>query len=246
MEMLIVGAGQMGRWFAATVADPDDRVAFLDVDPGVAEAAATDTDDATAHGPESTTSAELVCIAVPLSIAERAIEANADRATEAIVDVSGAMTGPLEAMREAGGSLERVSLHPLFAPRNAPGNVAVVADRSGSRTETILGRLEAAGNDLVETTAEEHDRAMETVQAAAHAAILSYGVAAEPVPDGLQTPVSSRLQELLETVTDGNPRVYADIQERFPGAEAVAAAAADIASADSASFERLYRDAGKR
>ncbi|MFW6436944.1 MAG: prephenate dehydrogenase, partial [Halococcoides sp.] len=89
----------------------------------------------------------------------------------------------------------------------------------------------------------EHDRAMETVQASAHAAVLAFGLAAESVDERFHTPVSRALFEALEAVTGGEPRVYADIQATFPGAEQVADAAARIAAADRAAFEACYREA---
>jgi prephenate dehydrogenase len=85
---------------------------------------------------------------------------------------------------------------------------------------------------------------METVQARAHAAVLAFGLAAEPVPEGFGTPVYDALENLRQEVTGNTPRVYADIQKSFEGADDIAAAAERIAAADDEAFERLYRDAG--
>lgn len=242
MDILIVGAGEMGRWFADIVGTDDDRIAMTDVDPHTAERTATDV-GATTEPLEAHSTHDVVCIAVPLSVAEDSIADHAGRADRAIVDVTGAMTEPIESMRRHHDSNERLSLHPLFAPANAPGNVAVVVDHDGPTVERILNRVAAAGNTIVETTPTEHDRAMETVQAATHAAVLSFGLAAESVPAGLSTPVSAGLADLVDTVTAGNPRVYAEIQARFGGADAVAEAATAIAEADRDTFVELYRDA---
>jgi prephenate dehydrogenase len=135
---------------------------------------------------------------------------------------------------------ERLSLHPLFGPENAPGNVATVVDEPGPVTDEIRAALTAQGNHVFETTAAEHDAAMETVQAQAHAAVLAFGLAAADVPDEFQTPISGQLFELVEQVTDGDPRVYADIQTAFDGAADVAAAADALATADPDQFEALY------
>lgn len=245
MEVLIVGAGAMGRWFGATV---DAVPVFTDLDADAARAAATEVGgrvatDEDVEGPHAG-GYEVVCIAVPMSAAEDAIGEYAGLAERAIVDVTGAMTGPIDAMRTHATGSERVSFHPLFAPENAPGQIAVVADEPGPVTDELREQLTAAGNGLFETTPAEHDEAMETVQAAAHTAVLAYALAADDVPGEFRTPVSAGLDELVEQVTGNSPGVYAEIQSVFGGAEDVAAAAREIADADDGEFEALYRTAG--
>ncbi|MXV62350.1 prephenate dehydrogenase/arogenate dehydrogenase family protein [Natronorubrum sp. JWXQ-INN-674] len=244
MDVLIVGAGAIGTWFGRAV---DATVAFADVD---ADAAATAADtvgaDADVTDLEGTDSYDVVCLAVPMTHVVDAIADHADRAERAIVDLSGVMDPPLEAMATHAPTLERASLHPLFAPERAPGSIAVVRDESGPVLDALLESLTARGNTLVETTATEHDGAMETVQAATHAAVLSFALAADSVPDGFETPIYEELRSLTEQVTEGTPRVYADIQQTFEGADAVADAAARIADADSDALESLYREAAQQ
>ena len=240
MNVLVVGAGAMGQWFARTVrAHADASVAFTDLDQSAAEAAA-DAVGGRAVASDAAETFDVVCIAVPMPVAETAIDEFAPCATDAIVDVTGSMAGPVAAMRDAMPDGQRLSLHPLFAPENAPGNVAVVADAAGPDADAVVDALAAAGNDWFETTAAEHDEAMETVQASAHAAVLAFAMAAADVPDRFQTPVSAGLFDLVEQVTGGDPRVYADIQAAFDGADAVADAARELADADADAFERLY------
>lgn len=239
MELLIVGAGAMGRWFGESV---DADVAFSDLDAAAAETAADEV-GGRAVSPDADEPFAAVCIAVPMSTATDAIAAHADRATEAIVDVTGAMSDPVAAMGEHAPDVERVSFHPLFAPANAPGNVAVVADEPGPVTDEIRASLVAAGNDLFETSPAEHDEAMSTVQAGAHTAVLAYALAAADVPEQFQTPISAGLLDLVEQVTGNSPRVYSEIQSTFDGAEDVAVAADRIANADRSEFESLYEDA---
>ncbi|MFC4544432.1 prephenate dehydrogenase/arogenate dehydrogenase family protein [Halosolutus amylolyticus] len=242
MEVLIVGAGSMGTWVGGAV---DADVAFADVDPDAATAAA-DAVGGDVADLEGTDSYDIVCVAVPMAHAANAIASHADRAERAIFDVSGVMGPPLEAMARHAPALERASLHPLFAPERAPGSIAVVRDEPGPTTDAVLEALAARENDLVETTAAEHDEAMESVQAATHAAVLSFALAAESVPKGFETPIYADLRTLAETMTEGTPRVYADIQETFDGAQSVAEAAADVAAADADEFAALYREAATR
>lgn len=246
MEVLIVGAGSMGRWVAESL---DARVAFADVDGSAAEAAA-EALGGRAVALESEAGErdafDAVCLAVPMTHVGAAVEAHAPRADRAMLDVTGVMGPALEAMATHAQELERASLHPLFAPERAPGSIAVVRGRSGPVTDRLLADLEACGNDVFETDAATHDEAMESVQAAAHAAVFSFALAAERTPPAFATPVYEALADLAETVTGGTPRVYADIQDTFDGAEAVAEAADAIAAADRDDLEALYREASER
>ncbi|MFP9193484.1 prephenate dehydrogenase/arogenate dehydrogenase family protein [Natronosalvus vescus] len=251
MDVLIVGAGAMGVWVGSTLVDADGveaAITFVDVDPETAERAAA-TVGGTIGDPDGEEGYDAVCIAVPMRHAADAIERYAPRAERALIDVTGVMETPLEAMAEHAPERERLSLHPLFAPERAPGSIATVQARGGPVTNQILSALEAAGNRLVETTAEEHDRAMESVQASAHAAILSFALAARPAPDGFETPIYEELRRLTTFVTNGTPRVYADIQTTFDGADAVAEAARAIADAadedGETTFESLFEEAAR-
>lgn len=244
MGLLIVGAGAMGRWVAAAAGDAFGEVAFADVDREVAAVAAASRGRVVPL--EGEERFEAVCFAVPISVARSAIAAQAPRAERAVFDVTGTMTEPIDAMSEHASDRERASFHPLFAPEHAPGTVAVAVDAPGPVTDRVREALSARGNDLFETTPEEHDVAMETVQARAHAAILAFALAAEDVPEALHTPVSAALADLAARVTDGTSGTYAEIQTAFDGAEDVAAAADRIADADSDGFVRLYREARTR
>ena len=243
MEVLVVGAGAMGRWAGGTLGTAFD-VAFADRDPGVASTAAHAV-GGRAVGLDTTETFAAVCLAVPMGAVADAVAAHADRASRAMIDVTGVMATPVAAMRKHLPERERVSLHPLFAPENAPGNVAVVRDAPGPATERALDAIADAGNHTFGTDPEEHDTAMETVQAGAHTAIVAYALAAADVREEFATPVSRGLDDLVGTVTGGTPRVYRDIQESFEGAEAVADAARQVADADGDAFERLYDDAGR-
>ena len=241
METLIVGAGEMGRWLAETIGTD---VAFADTDPDAAEATASGV-GGRAVGLDTDEKFDVVAVAVPMGVAAEAIATHAGTAREAVLDLAGAMDGPTSAMNEHAPELERASLHPLFSPANAPGQIAVVTESEGPTLEAIRAELADAGNTFVETTPEEHDRAMETIQARAHAAVLAFGLAAAPVPEGFGTPVYDALEQLVSEVTGNTPRVYADVQETFDGAGDIAEAASRIAEADAEAFERLYREAGE-
>ena len=246
MQVLVVGAGAMGRWAGRTLTSaraPAFDVAFADRSPTVASDAA-DAVGGRAVALDTTETFDAVCLAVPISAVAETVAAHADRASRAMVDVAGVMAAPIEAMRAHLPDRERVSLHPLFAPENAPGNVAVVRDAPGPVTDEVVDAVATAGNHTFETDPDEHDTAMETVQAGAHTAVLAYALSAADVREEFATPVSRELADLVETVTGGTPQVYREIQESFAGADAVADAARRIAAADADGFEQLYEEAG--
>ncbi len=241
MRLLVVGAGEMGRWFAR--ASGADAVAFADRESEAAEAAADAHEGARAVPLDGDERFDAVCVAVPMPAVPDTIAAHAARATDAVVDVSGEMRDSTAALDEHAADLERASFHPLFAPENAPGNVPVVVGRDGPTVGAIRDALAAAGNRVFETTPGEHDRAMETVQAKAHTAVLAYTLAADDVDPRFHTTLSAPLADLAEQVTGNNPDVYADIQARFDGSEAVLEAARALSTADRKAFLELYADA---
>src|SRR6056297_2198320 len=129
MDVLIVGAGSMGTWFGDAV---DARVAFADIDCDAA-AAAADAVGGDVAALEGATTYDIVCLAVPMTHVTDAIAAQAPRAERAIVDVSGVMEPALAAMERHAPDVERVSLHPLFAPERPPARSppsAIGRDRS--------------------------------------------------------------------------------------------------------------------
>jgi prephenate dehydrogenase len=257
-SLLVVGAGAIGRWLARTL--PIADIALLDRDRMVARETADAVSGRVVES-ASTETFDLVAIAVPISAASEAITTHAPRAQCALIDATGTMADPLEAMATHAPGLVHISLHPLFAPDHAPGRVAMVtgnqpasedATSTEAARETDNGRLadaietalRDAGNDPFRTTAAEHDAAMATVQARTHAAVLAFSLAADPIDERFHTPVSAALSRVAARVTDGTPGTYAEIQAAFKGSEDVARAATRIARADQETFEALYRDAG--
>jgi prephenate dehydrogenase len=241
MDVLIVGAGAVGRWVGDLV---DGTVAYADADRSVAESAAAETSEATVADISGAEPYDVVAVAVPMRAATSVIRDQADRAEGAVIDFTGSMDAPLEAMAEVAGNLERASFHPLFAPAHAPGRIAKATGREGPLIDRITRSFVEAGNTVVPVEPAVHDDAMATVQGRVHAAILAFGLAADPVPEELGTPVYEDLQALRERVTGGSPGVYADIQETFDGIEALQDAVDRLAEADRETFEALYEDAG--
>lgn len=243
MQLLVVGAGEMGRWFARH--SGVDAVAFADRETAIAQEAAADHENASSVSLDTDERFDVICLAVPMRATPEAIARHAEKATEAVVDVSGEMRDSVAALNTHAKNRERASFHPLFSASNAPGNIPVVVDREGPVVDGIQESLSAAGNLVFETTPAEHDRAMETVQTRAHTAVLAYALAEEPVDDRFHTTLSAPLAELVDQVTNNSADVYAEIQARFDGSESVATAARKLADADQQTFADYYEEAGR-
>jgi len=241
MDVLIVGSGAVGRWVGASL---DGSIAFADVDEAVAKSAAAEEPDGTVADLSGSETYDVVAVAVPMRAATSVIEEQAQRADGALIDFTGSMEEPLEAMEKVGEDLERVSFHPLFAPEHAPGRIAKSTGQEGPLVDRITRSFVEAGNTIVPVEASVHDDAMATVQGRVHAAVLAFALAADPVPEELGTPVFEEMQALRERVTSGPPGVYADIQDTFDGIEALQDAVDSLAEADRETFEELYEDAG--
>jgi len=213
------GRGRIGRWIADTVlADEspiDATVAFTDRDPAVADDAAAGR-DAEAIPVDSDTTHDAVCLAVPMSAVPAAVEG---------IRVPRRAGDPRRLRRDdrrdrgdartRAGPRARELPPAVRAAARPPGNVAAVVDEGGPVVEEITAAIEAGGNEVFETTPAEHDEAMETVQAGAHAAVLAWRLAGDDVREEFHTPVSAALDEVADTVTEGSPEVYAEIQRAF-------------------------------
>ncbi len=247
MKALVVGAGAMGRWVGEVLGTLDDTpaVSFVDTERETAAEAARML-GGEAVSTETTESYDIVAVAVPIPVVGDAIAAYGPLATEAILDVSGVMAEPVTQMGRVAPDCEQASYHPLFAPENEPGNIPVVSTNTGPIIDAVTDALTRRNNHVFETTADQHDSAMETVQARTHAAVLAFAMASQEVSPVFHTPISSELTRLAKQVTSGESRVYADIQETFDGATDVAAAAEQIAQADREQFQELYDELSGR
>lgn len=242
MNVLVVGAGQTGRWLGRRV---DADVAFADADPVAAREAASAL-DARAIALDAGGTFDAVGFAVPMARLEQAIAEHANRAERAVFAVSKEMANPVRALGKHAPEQERVCLNPMFSPDDGPGTVAVVSDEPGPAIDAILEYLADAGNELVETTPQEHDDAMATVHAGAEAAILAYAIQAGDIPDHFRTAISDQLDELASAVLEGDPSRQAEIQTTFDGATRIARAATGLADGDRAEVANLYREAAER
>lgn len=122
---------------------------------------------------EATSKADVVIISVPIEETIKVIEEVAPHCKEEalLMDVTSTKTEPIKAMMNSfTGSV--IGTHPLFGPsvHSLQGQrIAVACGRdTGHWHEWLCGLLNARGLSILETTAEEHDKAMGIVQVLTH------------------------------------------------------------------------------
>jgi chorismate mutase/prephenate dehydrogenase len=191
---VIGGQGGMGRCLAQMFGDLGHPVMLADLD--------------TQLTPEEAAGlADVVVISVPIDVTEEVIRQLGPRVRPdaLLMDVTSLKVGPVTAMLEASAA-SVVGTHPLFGPtvHSLQGQRVVLTPGRGPEWLAWLKTmLHARGVEMVETTPEEHDRAMSIVQVLVHfstevmgKALASLGV---PITRTIQFTSPIYLMELLLT-----------------------------------------------
>ena len=244
---IIGGLGAMGRCLAKLFGDLGHAVMIADVD--------------TALRPtQAAALADVVVLSVPIDATESVIREIGPqvRPDALLMDVTSVKTGPLAAMLGSSrGSV--VGTHPLFGPtvHSLQGQRVVLTPGRGDEWLTWLKTmLHARGLEIVEATADEHDRVMSVVQVLTHftTEVMGRTLAALGVPleQTLRYTSPIYLMDLLLTARHfaQSPDLYASIQMLNPQTpvvtEAFVRAAEEIrgftAGPDHAAFQALFAD----
>lgn len=168
----IIGFGQFGRFMAAHLAPYFDVKVCDSVDRRA---------DAEALGVgwvdfESVVSSKIVIFAVPLGVLEAVLTRAANYLSEdaLCVDVCSVKMKPVEMMRRILPSTAAIiGTHPLFGPQSGRDGIAglriAVCEVRGNRLAEVADFLkDILGLQVLEKSAEEHDREMAHVQALTH------------------------------------------------------------------------------
>lgn len=157
---IIGGRGAMGSCMAKMFADLGHAVMVADQETelGVVEAARE---------------ADVVLISVPIRETEQVIReiGPAVREDALLADVTSVKSGPMKAMLECSKSAGVVGTHPLFGPsvHSLQGQRVVMVPGRGDEWEKWLRSMfEARGLNVLESTAQTHDRVMAVVQVLTH------------------------------------------------------------------------------
>lgn len=210
---VIGGKGGMGRCVAQLFGDLGHAVMIADLDTQLTpeEAAAV---------------ADVVVISVPIDATEGVIRHLGPRVRPdaLLMDVTSLKAGPVKAMLES-SSASVVGTHPLFGPtvHSLQGQRVVLTPGRGDEWLTWLKAMfHARGLTMVETTPEEHDRAMAIVQVLVHFSteVMGKTLAALhiPIEQTLMFTSPIYLMELLLTARHfaQSPDLYASIQMSNP------------------------------
>ncbi len=244
---VIGGNGGMGRCIAQMFGDLGHAVMVADLD--------------TQLTPEEAAGvADVVVLSVPIDVTVDVIRQLGPRvrAEALLMDVTSLKAGPVKAMLETSAA-SVVGTHPLFGPtvHSLQGQRVVVTPGRGAEWLAWLkAMLHARGLEIMETTPEEHDRAMSIVQVLVHMSTEVMGRALArlkvPIDQTLRFTSPIYLMELLLTARHfaQSHELYAAIQMSNPGTAAVAdafvRAAQDLRaiteSGDRAAFRGVFEE----
>ena len=215
--LVIGGKGGMGRWIARFLRGQGHRVTICDPDPE--ESDFTEVADLSAAAPE----ADLIVIAVPMSVCPEVLEDLARLGVKGVVAEMCSLKGHLQPLvaqlRENG--LRLVSFHPLFGPdvRMLSGCTIVFCDEARDKDlEVVRGLFGETSARLVDMSCAEHDRRMGLVLGLTHLANLVFAralshssIGAADLSEVAGVTFTKQLGTTLE-VTAENPGLYFEIQ----------------------------------
>ncbi|CAM3861861.1 bifunctional chorismate mutase/prephenate dehydrogenase [Rheinheimera salexigens] len=178
-------------------------------------------------GPDDWQDAEAICanaalvlMAVPITLTEQLIHKLPVLAKHCVLaDITSVKAKPLAAML-AQHSGPVVGLHPMFGPdvTNLVKQVVVVCHgRDQAQYQWLLTQLNVWGAELAEKSADEHDHAMQLIQAMRHFSSLVYGVhLADEQADlaqllQLSSPIYRLELAMVGRLFAQNAELYADI-----------------------------------
>lgn len=219
--LIIGGRGGMGRWCAGLFKSAGYDVCIS------SRGDASDVARALGVGistPKEAGRFDVVVLSVPMDALEGVASEVAPgmRQGALLMDLSSLKAKPLEAMlRHAPPGVEVIGAHPLFGPQSdfcGRTVVLVPTDRSARWLPIIRSLFMEAGLNVVEATAERHDKNMAVVQGLTHFMYVAMGRALEKAGVDMEesslfrTPVYGITSEMLGRVLSQSPELYALIQ----------------------------------
>lgn len=223
MDIAIIGAGVMGRWFSEFFEDKDWNVTITDKDDEKARRAADELGIETVeNNTEAVKGADIIIISVPIKetpvvIREVGSSLNSD---SLLLDIASVKEVVVDAMKKLDVKSELASMHPLFGPgaENLEGqNIASIPVDTGERYEQFKKALSDSGAQILEIEAEEHDKIMSVTQSLTHFTLLTFLSALDSMPDkkkakNLSTPMFQKLLDLSKAFLSEDPNICGDIQ----------------------------------
>jgi chorismate mutase/prephenate dehydrogenase len=225
---IIGGKGGMGKCLANLFGDLGHAVMIADLDTQLSSR-------------EAASVADVVVISVPIEVTSDVIRELGPfvRKESLLIDVCSVKTEPLKVMLEH-CEASVIGTHPLFGPsvHSLQGQRLVITPGRGDEWLAWLKSMfEARGLELLETTAERHDKAMAIVQVLTHFSTEVMGKTMArlgvPIDETLLFTSPIYLMEMFMTARHfaQSPRLYGSIQMANPETPAVTAAYIEVAEA---------------
>jgi chorismate mutase/prephenate dehydrogenase len=214
--VVVGGKGGMGRWIARFLRGQGHRVTIYDPSP-------EPSDFAEANDLAAAVDAELIVIAVPMTVCARVLEELAAMGVNGVVAEMCSLKGHLQPMMEElrSDGLRLVSFHPLFGPdvRMLSGRTIVFCREGRTRDlDVVRGLFAETSAKLVDLSIDEHDRRMGLVLGLTHLANLVFAralshssVDASELADVAGVTFTKQLATTRE-VAGENPGLYFEIQ----------------------------------
>lgn len=215
--LVVGGKGGMGRWIARFLHGQGHRVTIHD--PAATESGFPEYENLE----EGAAVADLVMVAVPMSVCAGVLEKLATLGTRAVVAEMCSLKGHLQPLTEKlrGGGLRLVSFHPLFGPdvRMLSERTIVFCDDANPDDLDVVRALFAdTSAQLVTMSTIEHDRRMGLVLGLTHLSNLVFAralshsnVTAVDLAEVAGVTFNKQLRTTRE-VTAENPDLYYEIQ----------------------------------
>lgn len=169
-----------------------------------------------------TVAAQVVLLCIPIrSLPETCRQiAPLLRPGQLVIDTCSVKVRPLRCLVESlPPNVDIVGTHPLFGPdsgRNGIGGFKIaVCPVRGNRAPEVIAYLRTLGLQVIETTAEQHDREMAETQALFHLisrAILNAGLGRRQ----LSTPGPERFFDLLDSLRNDSVELFLDLESQNP------------------------------
>lgn len=179
-------------------------------------------------GTEIVEDADVVIIAVPISVTEDVIHEVGPHVPEdaLFTDITSVKQMPVEAMSEY--SEEVLGMHPMYAPSNSiKGQKIVMCPEKGKKWTVMEEFWEENGADLHFTEPETHDKAMSLVQGLMHfselvvADVIRKSELSGDDMEEFSSPVYQLITDLTARMLNQKPGLYGSIQAENPENEEV-------------------------
>jgi prephenate dehydrogenase len=219
--LVVGGAGGMGRWCARVLKHAGFEV-FISSRKDATEVARSI--GVSVSSPQVAEAFDMIVLSVPIDAIDEVASGVAPgmKPGSLLMDMSSLKMGPVESMMKyAPPGVDVIGAHPLFGPdSDGRGRTLVLVPTTKSERWLPIIRdvFKDEGFNVIESTADEHDRTMAVVQGLTHFMYIAMARTLErsdvdmAMTSAFRTPVYGITKELMGRVISQSPGLYALIQ----------------------------------